>query len=202
MALNLLPDLVRWGWAFAFLVVFVLHFAHVLAMRGVHRLWHCGHLFMAAGMAFMFLPAQHYDGEFWMWAAAYGLLALFAAIYGVVLFLRGKAIELPWVTLTAGLAVMAYMWWIMLGSSWGTFTIAAVLWFVLEAVGWFTQELCGHEQNVWLPRGLMRRGSPPDCAFMAGRYPVAHGTSRFGTITLGIMSIGMAYMLMGMHLMM
>jgi VanZ family protein len=42
------------GWALAFLAVLAVHERHALESTGQTRIWHCGHVVMAAGMAIMF----------------------------------------------------------------------------------------------------------------------------------------------------
>jgi hypothetical protein len=58
---NLLPEWARWVWFGAFSVIVVVHATHPFRTHGVPRVWHWGHLLMAIGMAWMFLPLERAD---------------------------------------------------------------------------------------------------------------------------------------------
>lgn len=203
MDAGILPDWVRWVWVILFLVVLAQHISHALRMHGIHRLWHCGHMTMALGMSYMFLPPSWGISQIWPWVVIFAFASLSALGYGILHLTRGNRVDFPWVTLTVGLAGMSYMWAMMEGINLSLVTWAAVVWFLMEAIGWFTTELCGRNVKPWLPRAIGPGHPDRDHRYMSGDdRPVAYGTSWLGAMTLGLMAVGMAHMLAGMHLMM
>lgn len=202
---NLLPDPARWIWIILFIAIFALHVAHAVQMRGVHRLWHTGHMVMAIGMVYMFIPPRFLNGWAWPWVGVFGVVSGLALLFAVREYRRGRRVDLPWITLTAGLALMAYMWLMMGGLGWAPLTYAATGWFLAEAVGWFTEELCGRNPRPVLPPAINPRLGPAiplgTCSFLGGDNPIAHGTSSLGAKTLGLMAMGMGHMMVAMQMM-
>ncbi|MGE0463783.1 MAG: DUF5134 domain-containing protein [Vicinamibacterales bacterium] len=202
--MNPFPDWARWIWAGIFVVSVLEHLAHVVRMSGVHRLWHLGHTLMAIGMAYMFVPPQYRDTTRWPWQLLFAAAAILAAGYALARARRGTRIDLPWIALTIGLAGMWYMWAMRDGVAWAPFTYVSAVWFLAEAVGWFTGELCGRNESGWLPTAIgplgAARTSPTPAPYLAGSRPVACRMTRAGRLTLGLMAVGMAYMLAGMQL--
>jgi hypothetical protein len=199
-AIDLLPDWVCWIWAGIFSFTVVEHLLHLVRMRGTHRLWHLGHTTMAIGMAYMFVPPQYRDTTRWPWQLLFAAAALFATGYALARLSRGVRIDLPWITLIIGLVGMWYMWSMRDGVAWAPVTYAAATWFLAEAVGWFTSDLCGRPGSR-LPTAVQSRGSLAGSApYLAGATPIACGTTWAGCVTLGLMALGMAHMLVGMQL--
>lgn len=196
-----MPDWVRWAWAGLFGLTLGQHLAHVLRMCGLHRLWHSGHMLMAIGMGFMFLP--RYNGiPGWVWEVLFAAATALAGGYGLVMLHRGTRIDLAWITLVAGFAAMVYMWAMMDGFALAPISYAAALWFSGEAVGWFTGELCGRRDKGWLPPAVARpRAGVKTGAYLTGSMPIAYAATWPIRTTLGLMAAGMAYMLIGMQLM-
>jgi hypothetical protein len=199
--IDLLPDWVCWIWAGIFSFTVIEHLIHLVRMRGTHRLWHLGHTTMAIGMAYMFVPPQYRETTRWPWQLLFAAAALLATGYALARLTRGSRIDLPWITLTIGLAGMWYMWSMRDGVAWAPLTGAAAVWFVAESAGWFTSELCGRPGNRLLPAAIQvgSRGAA-SAPYLAGATPIACGTTRLGCATLGLMALGMAHMLVGMQL--
>ncbi|OZM76552.1 DUF5134 domain-containing protein [Pseudonocardia sp. MH-G8] len=88
----LLPGWLRGVWIAAVCAVVVVHLRHVCVMSGQRRYWHVGHVLMAAGMAYMYLPHsyQPIPGESGTAAfaaaaaASIAAAALFRMRYGVL----------------------------------------------------------------------------------------------------------------------
>ena len=200
---NLMPDSARWIWGGIFLAILVHHVAHLVRMHGVHRLWHAGHVLMGIGMAYMFLPPQYRDTPRWPWQVVFALATVLAGGYALRKWRKGIRIDLPWIMLIVGLGSMVYMWAMKDGAARAPITYALAIWFCGEAVGWFNGELCGRRENAWLPAaiGPLRsdtRAMAAPC--LAGTHPLAYGASPLTRVTLGLMAVGMAYMFVGMQL--
>lgn len=193
----------------AYVAVIVVHVHHVRRATTQGRLWHCGHLVMAAGMIVMFLPsgaslvpASVGTAVFAVAAVAMGALALSEAFTGVV---RGAIVAVT----TVDLAAMAFMFspasvrlpWL---------SLVAATWFVLQALGWVTGALSALVARSPVGRELADRSTAPaDAATAVGRTGAAgallrrtvpapvwrtSGSDLGIRITLGAMALGMAYM--------
>jgi hypothetical protein len=109
MHTGLLPDWLRVIWITALCVVAAVHVRHVWVMRGQHRYWHGGHVLMAAGMAYMYLPhtAHVLPGA--------GAMAVFAVVAGVsiiaasALWWREGMLNPLWILTVLETAVMVYI---------------------------------------------------------------------------------------------
>jgi Domain of unknown function (DUF5134) len=204
---DILPSWAGWGWAAVFVVVMLLHVQHAIRMHGAHRLWHSGHILMALGMAYMFLPQELLTVPNRPWQLGFAGATVLAMIYAGYHLRHGIRVDTPWLTLTFGLALMVYMWAMMDGLVWPPFTYLAAAWFGAEAAGWFTGHLCGdyHHRSFVPPAFGPRRKSGRRISdvgpYLAGCRPIAYGTSWGGRMTLGVMAIGMGYMLLAMQLM-
>jgi hypothetical protein len=197
---NLLPDWARWIWFGIFSFIVVVHATHPFRSHGVQRLWHSGHLLMAVGMAWMFLPLEYGNAFQWAWRLLFAAMAGLAGGYGVLKLVGGTRIDLPWIVLAIDSGAMAYMWTMMDGAASAAVSYALATCCIAEAVGWFSTELPGGRGHPWLPRaiGWSGRGEAP---YLAGSEPLAYRTTRIGATALGVMAVGMAHMLVGMQLM-
>lgn len=185
------------------------HATHIVRARGAHRLWHSGHLLMAIGMAYMILPLEYRallsSPPRLLLANATVLFAVAAILafgFAVLKLFEGIGIDLPWVTLTAGLGIMAYMLAGMAGEASAPLTYGAAIWCGLVGFGWFTGELCGRPDARWLPPAVGPLGGAPRATaarYLAGTTPIAYHAGSLSRATLGLMAVGMAYMLAAMQ---
>lgn len=136
-------------WTVAFALVAVVHLGHAVMMPGRHRVWHAGHIVMAAGMVVMFWPGQPMSGFLaaagvWVYASAAGLAALG---WGIA---RWRRIRPGWLWLAgvADFAAMAYMF-AMMSAQLAWLSVAAAVWFAAQTVGW---------ASGWWPRVLEHGG--------------------------------------------
>jgi hypothetical protein len=109
-ALNLLPVWMAVAWSAAFALIAVSHLRHMTQTSGQQRPWHACHVLMAAGMAFMYLPARldpvTLPSAFWKLVfAGAGLIAALWALAG-----NGRVSTLIWLLSSVDLGAMLYMW--------------------------------------------------------------------------------------------
>lgn len=198
------PIWVRWAWAGFFAYAALEHLPHVRRMRGAHRLWHVGHIVMSVGMAWMFIPPEYRSTTRWPWQVLFAVTSVLAVGYALLRLAAGVRIDLSWIAIAAGQIGMWYMWVMRdgLAREWVTYVGAA--WFLAEAVGWFTQELTGRRERGYLPRSLgpfgRRASVSGEPQYLAGATPLAYRLDLRGCISLGLMALGMAYMLIGMQI--
>jgi len=158
---------------------------------------------MGIGMAYMFLPPQYRYTTRWPWQVLFAVATILAGGYALLKLRKGTRVDLPWITLIVGLGAMVYMWAMGDGLAWAPITYAAAIWFSGEAVGWFTGELCGRRDNAWLPTAIAPsrgRATVMPAPYLTGSKPIAYGATWFTRTTLGLMAVGMAYMFVGMQL--
>ncbi len=196
-ATNILPNWLAVLWTLAFVAVFIVHARHVAETHGERRFWHCGHVLMALGMAFMYAPGSidHFNipGGFWP--------LLFASASGVVVAwilaraLNGGDVNALWVVLAVDLAAMAYMF--SPSGYAAPLTWLLVAYFAVQAVLWATDSYRKLDDRVII-RGV---GVNPDgtlVASAAGRLVC----ERDLRASMTVMTLGMAYMFAAMQLLM
>jgi len=199
-AANILPNWLAVVWTLVFFAVAVVHARHVWETHGDRRLWHCGHVLMAIGMLFMFAPSSldHFGvpPEFWrlLFANAAGAIL----IWVLVSLTTGTPANRLWLVLAFDCAAMVYMW-----SPAGfvpAITWILVAYFSLQTVLWATDRY----------RELER---VPLAAPLAAPLIAADGTLAVRAVpqlvcehdlrlSMGVMVLGMAYMLAAMQLLM
>lgn len=151
-------------WTVAFAVVMVVHVGHAVVMSWRHRVWHAGHVVMAAGMLVMFWPGESLLGipaiaGIWAYALAAGVLTL-----GLVIGQwRGVRLGWLWLISVADFAAMAYMFALMsIQLAW--LSVVAAVWFTAQTIGWI---------SGWLGRVLERGGLGDP---VPATHPVPPGT--------------------------
>jgi Domain of unknown function (DUF5134) len=103
---SLLPEWLEIVWTAVFAAVGCSHLRHMLRAEGQRRAWHACHVLMAAGMAFMYLPAATVPASFWQLVfAAAGVITAFWALGGV-----GSVATTIWLLTALDLGVMLLMW--------------------------------------------------------------------------------------------
>jgi hypothetical protein len=175
----LLAGPVRWTGVAICAVAMSMHLHHGLRSQGAHRLWHGGHAFMAAAMAWMLLPTglAMASAPLWFVGCAGGAGA--ALVVALLRRWDGVRVDSAWMTLIPGLAAMAYMALMEAGIAAApvTYAVASVL--ACETLGWFTGVLCGSIRSAV--------GTPVLSVTAADR------------LLLGLLGLGMAYLFVAMQ---
>jgi len=135
-ATNILPDWLAVIWTLVFVAVVVIHVRHVLETHRERRIWHSGHVLMAAGMVFMFAPPSldHFGIPATFWQLLFANAAGAVVLWIVAQILSGRAVNRLWLVMAVDLGAMVYMWapngfvapitWILVAY----FAVQALLW--------------------------------------------------------------------------
>jgi hypothetical protein len=202
-ATNILPNWLAIVWTIVFLAIFVIHLRHVTQTHGQRRLWHSGHVLMAAGMVFMFAPASldHFNISATFWQLAFANAAGVMVAWVLFQVLSGRAANLLWLVIAVDLAAMVYMW------SPNGF-VALVTWllvsyFVIQATLWATdtfRRLDREHQIPGISRISINPGGTASITAAAAAEPLVCELDLRPTMAL--MGLGMAYMFAAMQLLM
>jgi len=199
-ATNILPSWLAIIWTLAFVAIFVIHLRHVLETHGQRRLWHSGHVLMAAGMAFMFAPSSidHFNIPATFWQLAFANAAGFAIAWILAQVLSGHAVNLLWVVIAADLAAMVYMW--SPNGYVAPITWLLVAYFTVQAMLWATNAFRRLDREHQIP-GIARisagAGGTATISATAAEALVCESDLR---PTMAVMTLGMAYMFAAMQL--
>jgi hypothetical protein len=105
----LLPGWLRTVWIIASCAVAAVHLRHVWVMNGQRRYWHVGHVLMAVGMAYMYLPHSAHFVPTESGTALYAAAAIGGIIASALFRLRDGVINPLWIIVAVEMAVMVYM---------------------------------------------------------------------------------------------
>jgi hypothetical protein len=105
----LLPDWLRTVWIIASGAVAVVHLRHVWVMNGQRRYWHIGHVLMAVGMAYMYLPHSAHLMPKESGTTLYAAAAIGAVLAAVLFRLRVGIFNPLWIIVAVEMAAMVYM---------------------------------------------------------------------------------------------
>ncbi|HWH10152.1 MAG TPA: DUF5134 domain-containing protein [Solirubrobacteraceae bacterium] len=194
-SVNILPAWLAIAWTLAFVAILVIHARHVLDSRGPRRYWHSGHVVMALGMIFMFAPASidHFDIPSGFWQL------LFANATGVVLAwilaeaLSRQVVNVLWIVIATDLAAMVYMW-----SPTGftaPVTWLLVAYFAAQTLLWATDRMRRADELA-----VGRRFSVGSGGTIAATAAAPLVCDRDLRVSVGLMTLGMAYMFAAMQL--
>jgi hypothetical protein len=202
-ATNILPEWLAIVWALVFVAIFVIHLRHVLDTHGQRRLWHSGHVLMAAGMAFMFAPTSidHFNIPATFWQLAFANAAAVMVAWTLAQLLSGRAVNLLWIVIAVDLAAMVYMW--SPNGFVAPVTWLLVAYFAIQAVLWATntfRRLDNEHQIPGISRIQINPGGTASVAAVAAAEPLVCELDLRPTMTL--MALGMAYMFAAMQLLM
>jgi hypothetical protein len=202
-ATNILPNWLAIVWALVFVAIFVIHLRHVLDTHGQRRLWHSGHVLMAAGMAFMFAPTSidHFNIPATFWQLAFANAAAVMVAWTLAQLLSGRAVNLLWIVIAVDLAAMVYMW--SPNGFVAPVTWLLVAYFAIQAVLWATNTFrrLDHEHQIpGISRIQINPGGTASVAAVAAAEPLVCELDLRPTMTL--MALGMAYMFAAMQLLM
>lgn len=202
-ATNILPEWLAIIWALVFVLICVIHVRHVLDTHGQRRLWHSGHVLMAAGMAFMFAPTSidHFNIPTTFWQLAFANAAGVMLAWIIAQALSGRAVNTLWVVITIDLAAMVYMW--SANGFVAPITWLLVAYFAIQAVLWATNTFRSLDREHQIP-GLSRIQINPD-----GTASISAAATAEPLVceldlrpTMAAMALGMAYMFAAMQLLM
>lgn len=193
---NILPEWLALLWTLAFIAIVVIHARHVLDSGGQRRVWHCGHVLMGLGMAFMFAPASldHFNvpSGFWqlVFANGAGLVLLWMLMQG----LEHRALNVLWALIAIDLAAMTYMWSpsaLRAPLSW-----LLVAYFVVQAALWASDRMREIDHRTLWGGGV---SVAPDGSLAIG---AAEPLVCFRDLraSMAVMTLGMAYMFAAMQL--
>lgn len=191
---GLLPDWLRIVWITALCAVAAVHLRHVWIMSGQRRYWHVGHVLMAAGMAYMYLPHSAHllpsSG-----GAAVFVVAASASIAAAIMFrLRDGALNPLWILATMEMAAMVYMFLPMSARS---MLVSFVLAAYLAAIGllWALGRWDGHYHAAQPSVVDGDSANPMLLAAAAAAVPRRQAMPLL-RVSLATMTAGMAYMLL------
>jgi hypothetical protein len=199
-ATNILPSWLAIIWTLAFVAIFVIHLRHMLETHGQRRLWHSGHVLMAAGMAFMFAPSSidHFNVPATFWQLAFANAAGFAVAWILAQVLSGRVVNLLWVVIAIDLAAMVYMW--SPNGYIAPITWLLVAYFAIQAMLWANNAFRRLDREHQIP-GITRisagTGGTATISATAAEALVCESDLR---PTMAVMALGMAYMFAAMQL--
>jgi hypothetical protein len=199
-ATNILPNWLAYIWTLVFVAIFVIHLRHVLDTHQQRRLWHSGHVLMAAGMIFMFAPTtiDHFGIPTTFWQLAFANAAGVAVLWIIVQVLSGRAVNLLWAFIATDLAAMVYMW--SPNGFVAPITWLLVAYFAIQAGLWATNEFRRLDREHQIP-GISR------ITIGASGTATASATAALPLVceadlraSMAVMAVGMAYMFAAMQL--
>lgn len=195
-------DLMSWQaravWVLLYSWVLATHVVHVAYMRGQPRAWHLTHMLMAGGMIYMFVPWSGDPFPLWYWKFPFTIAAALIALFVLVQWARGHAVNLLWFLQLIALGAMAFMFALAdptppAGARWITYGLIGF--FLVESAGWSRRAFAeADEQRLsWVPFSVHPRPAGAVCASrLCGRVPVDLALS--GTA----MGLGMVWMFAAM----
>ncbi|HUA10537.1 MAG TPA: DUF5134 domain-containing protein [Solirubrobacteraceae bacterium] len=195
---NILPNWLAVIWTLAFIVIVVIHARHVMETDGQRRLWHSGHVLMAAGMIFMFAPAtlNHIAIPSGFWPLLFANAALIIIAGALAMMVSGRAINMLWGIMAIDMGAMAYMW--SPSGFVAPITWLLVAYFVVGAALWATNRMRGLDRHRLF--GGVTFGADGTAAVGATAVePLVCEHDLRGS--MAVMALGMAYMLAAMQLM-
>jgi len=194
---NILPNWLAVLWTLVFLAVLVIHTRHVIDSRGQRRVWHSGHVLMAAGMVFMFAPAalDHFNIPSGFWSLLFASVALGVLAWILANVVEGRGVNMLWMITAVDMGAMAYMW--SPAGFVAPITWLLVAYFLAQTALWATDRFRALDERQLF--GSLRVGGGGTLTASAVEPLVCERDLR---ASLGVMTLGMAYMLAAMQLMM
>jgi hypothetical protein len=192
---HILPDWLAIIWTFVFAVLLLVFARHAMDTHGERRWWHLGHVLMAVGMIFIFGTASldHLNIPHGAWSL------LFAVASGVVIagllmrIFNGLSANGLWLVLAFNFAAIAYMW--SPSGYVAPLTWILVAYFAVQAVLWLTDTYSRLDGRLTIS-GI---GVNPDGTLTAtAAEPLV--CERDLRVSMGVMMLGMAYMLAAVQL--
>lgn len=206
---SLLPTWLEIAWAAAFMSVAASHLRHMAQSGGQRRAWHACHVLMALGMGCMYMPSawmpRTATASLWQLVfAAAGTLAALWALGGV-----GRVSANVWLLTALDLGVMLLMW-----SGDERRLAAALVWAVVayltvEAGLWLFdayRRLDGSDGLLnWRLLSIEAAGAVTGRGARVAAAQASASERLLGdldiTVSMLVMTVGMAYMIVAMLLM-
>ena len=193
--LDILPEWLAIVWTVFFVGILVIHARHVLDSQGQRRGWHSGHVVMALGMIFMFAPASidHFQIPGGFWALVFANATGLALAWILAQALSRQVVNLLWLVIASDLAAMVYMW--SPNGFVAPVTWLLVAYFVAQTILWATNLMRRTDDLA-----VGRRVTVDAGGALAASAVEPLVCDRDLRISVGGMTLGMAYMFAAMQL--
>jgi uncharacterized membrane protein len=199
--LNLLPAWLGVVMTVVFLAIFLNHLRHAHESSAQRRLWHAGHVAMALGMAFMFLPASldpfAVTPVFWQ-ATFVGVLVLLAGWLTRQALLQRGASGL-WVLLAIESWTMLYMW--SPGAMQTPLSWLLIAYLAVESGLWTSGRVVDVDRDVLPSGGTYDFAGGRGTGVLRAAATTTLACERDLRVTMTAMTLGMAYMVFAMQAM-
>jgi uncharacterized membrane protein len=201
--LNLLPTWLGVVMTVVFLAIFLNHLRHALESSAQRRLWHVGHVAMALGMAFMFVPASldPFAVAPVVWQATFvAVLVLLAGWLARQALLQRGASGL-WVLLAIESWAMLYMW--SPGAMQTPLSWLLIAYLAVESGLWTSGRVLGVDRDVLPSRtyNFAAGGGGRGTGVLRVAATTTLACERDLRVTMTAMTLGMAYMVFAMQVM-
>jgi hypothetical protein len=191
---HLLPDWLRIVWVVLYALILVLHLRHVIGMGGQDRAWHSGHVLMALGMVFMFLPGGIIALPITVGIVVFALAASAIAGWIIYTIASQRALDFLWIVQLVDMLGMTYMF-VVQKTSVGALTYLFAIYFATEMGCWFLGAFHQQDPQQRVLPAVVGGGA---VALKAEARPLAESSTLEARLTLGLMAAGMAYMFLAM----
>lgn len=199
-AAHILPTWLAIAWMAAFLLVLASHARHAVHDEGERRWWHCGHVVMALGMAFMYAPSSvdPLSVAAATWRVVFGAGAVAVLGWLTAHVVTRRPVNALWPLLAIDMAAMVYMW---SAPRWGAgVTWLLVAFFVVAAALWASDRMRRLDQRVVVGAGFGGAVNGPGAGALSATAVVPLVFHRDLRVSMTTMALGMAYMLAAMQL--
>jgi hypothetical protein len=191
---ELLPEWLRWVWVAVYMGVIIVHLRHALTEGGQRRVWHGGHVVMALGMVYMFLPMHLKVVSDIVWGAAFTVVAAIILAWILWEWTDQRAVNLLWAISLVHMLAMVYMF-ALPGAAIAVLTYALVAYFGSETVAWLVGAFDDAGRRRLLPFAI----GPHSPKAHASVKPLACASPVELRATLCAMAAGMAHMFFAMQ---
>jgi Domain of unknown function (DUF5134) len=191
---HLLPDWLRIVWVVIYAAILLLHLRHAIGMSGQQRLWHSGHILMALGMVYMFLPNGVISLPIVVGVVIFALAAVAIAGWVVYALANRRPLDFLWVILLIDMLGMTYMF-VAQQTAIGALLYLFAAYFAVEMGCWFFGAFNQPNPEQRVIPAVVGGGA---VAVTAEARPLAEASTLEVRLTLGLMAAGMAYMFVAM----
>ena len=192
---HLLPEWLRLVWVAIYAVIVIVHLRHAVVMGGQLRAWHTGHILMALGMSWMFLPGGIITLPTTVGEVVFALSALAISCWVIGTTASRRRLDFLWLILLLDMLGMVYMF-AFPQVAFAPLTYLCTIYFATEMGSWLVRIFDRLDRQQWvLPSfaGVATRVLKTDAR------PLVEANSIEMCITLGLMAAGMAYMFLAMQ---
>jgi hypothetical protein len=200
-ATNILPSWLAVILTLVFLAIVVIHARHVIETHRDRKLWHSGHVLMAAGMLFMYAPASldHFGIPSTFWQLAFANASAAIVLWLIAQTLSGRAVNRLWLVMAIDLAAMVYMW--SPNGFVAPITWILVAYFTYQAYLWVTDRYRAADEHPLIsPRLLVNADGTLTASGATAVAPLICERDLRGSMFA--MTLGMAYMFAAMQVLM